>query len=236
MSDSVAGPLLLLPGLLCDEALWAHQSRYLADIADITIGDLTLADSIPSMAAAILAVAPDRFALAGFSTGGYVGLEVMRRSPERVTRLALLDTSARPDNPEKARRRRGLISLSGKGRFRGVSAKLMAELVYPDRADDPALLESVSVMTERMGPEVFVRQQTAVLGRIDSRATLPTITVPTTVICGRQDALTPLSHHEEMAAAISGARLAVIEECGHLAPLERPHAVTALMRTWLLHD
>ncbi len=228
-------PLLLLPGLICDEALWAHQTNHLADIAKVGVGDLTEASSIQGMAAQVLAAAPEQFALAGFSTGGYVSLEIMRQAPERVTRLALLNTSAQPDDADKARKRRGLIALSSKGKFRGVSAKLMAELVFLPRASEPDLVEIVRAMTERMGAEVFVRQQTAVLNRIDSRDILTQIDVPTLVICGREDLLTPLHCHEELAAGVEGARLAVIEQCGHLSPLERPHAVTALLRTWLLH-
>lgn len=233
---SISGSLLLLPGLICDEVLWAHQIRYLSGVAAVSVGDISRGESIAAMAEQVLAAAPDRFALAGFSTGGYVSLEIMRRAPERVTRLALLDTSARPDDADKARQRRGLINQSGKGKFRGMSAKLMEELVFKPRATEPALIETVTAMTQRMGQEVFVRQQIAVLGRPDSRDTLPSIDVPTTVICGRDDVLTPLALHEEMVAGIKGARLAVVEECGHLSPLERPHAVTALLRGWLLYD
>ncbi|MHA1570649.1 MAG: alpha/beta fold hydrolase [Alphaproteobacteria bacterium] len=233
---TIVGPLLLLPGLICDEVLWAHQIQHLSDVAAVSVGDLTQGESIAAMADDVLAVAPERFALAGFSTGGYVSLEIMRRVPERVTRLALLNTSARPDDADKARKRQELIAQSSKGKFRGMSGKLMEELVYLPRAMEPSLLETVSAMTQRMGQAVFVRQQVAVLGRLDSRDTLAAIDVPTMVICGREDALTPLPLHEEMVAGIKGARLAVVEECGHLSPLERPHAVTALLRTWLLHD
>ena len=151
----MAGSLLLLPGLICDEALWGHQLQYLADVATVSVGDLSQGESIAAMADDVLAAAPDRFALAGFSTGGYVGFEIMRRAPERVTRLALLDTSARPDDADKARKRRGLIAQSGKGKFRGMSTKLMEELVFPSRATEPALLETVRAMTQRMGQEVL---------------------------------------------------------------------------------
>jgi len=227
-------PLLLIPGLLCDEALWAHQTEFLSDVADISIADMTRDDSIAAMASRSLAHAPKRFALAGLSMGGYVALEIMRRAPDRVTRLALLDTSARADTPEQTARRRDLIELAEKGRFKGVTPRLLPSLIHPDRQGEQALTDAVMGMAERVGQAAFLRQQNAIMGRPEGRPDLPAIAVPAMVLCGRQDALTPLAVHEEMAAAIPGARMCLVEECGHLSPLERPHAVTALMRDWLL--
>lgn len=229
-------PLLLVPGLLCDSALWAHQSEFLADVAEIFVADTTRDDSIRAMASRALAEAPDRFALSGLSMGGYVALEIMRQAAARVTRLALLDTSARADTPQQTARRRGLIELAEKGRFKGVTPRLLPLLIHPDRQAEEGLASAVINMAERVGQPAFLRQQRAIMGRPDSRPDLPGIAVPTIVLCGRQDALTPLAVHEEMAAVIPGARLCVVEECGHLSPMERPHAVTALMRDWLLRD
>ena len=226
-------PLLLLPGLLCDAALWRAQIADLADLAECSVADLTRHDSVEGMAEAALADAPPRFALAALSMGGYVAHEIMRRAPERVERLALLDTSARADSDEQRARRRGLITLARQGRFRGVTPRLLPLLVHPARLDDEPLVEIVMGMAERIGRDAFLRQQTAILGRPDSRPDLPRIDCPTLVLCGRQDAVTPLEGHEEMAAAIPAARLVVIEECGHLSPLERPAAVSAAMREWL---
>lgn len=225
--------LILLPGLLCDAALWAHQERYLADIADVRIADLTLDDSLEMMAARVLADAPDRFALAGLSMGGYVALAIQRAAPERVGGLALLDTAARPDTKEQATRRRILMQLAQRGQFKGVTPRLLPLLLHPDRVHEPPLAEAVMAMAERVGLDAFLRQQRAITARPDARPGLAEIRVPTMVICGRQDALTPLARSQEMAAAIPGARLAVIEECGHLSSMERPHAVTALLRLWL---
>lgn len=229
-------PLLLLPGLLCDEALWAHQVDFLSDIAEISIADMTRDDSVSAMASRALERAPEQFALAGLSMGGYVALEIMRQAPQRVTRLTLLDTSARSDTPEQTARRRGLIELAEKGRFKGVTPRLLPLLIHPDRQAEEALAGAIMGMAERVGQPAFLRQQKAIMGRPDSRPDLSGIAVPTMVLCGRQDALTPLPMHEEMAAGIPGARLCIVEECGHLSPMERPHAVTALMRDWLLRD
>jgi pimeloyl-ACP methyl ester carboxylesterase len=225
-------PLLLLPGLLCDDALWAHQAAHLGGDGAVTIADLTRDDSLGAMAARVLAAAPPVFDLAGLSMGGYLAFEMLRRAPERVARLCLLDTSARPDTEEQTARRRGLIDLAGRGQFKGVTPRLLPLLVHPDRLGDADLAGPVMAMAERVGPDAFLRQQRAIMARPDSRPGLPGITAPTLVICGRQDALTPLEKSEEMAAAIPAARLAVIEECGHLATMERPQAVTALMRLW----
>lgn len=226
-------PLFLLPGLLCDEALWAHQTRTLADIADITVADMTRDSTVQDMAKRVLAEAPEKFALAGLSMGGYVAQEIMRRAPDRVERLALLDTSANADTPEKTKQRKGFIEQLDLGGFKGVTDKLLPLLIFEDRLKDDDLTAVIKASAANVEADAFVRQQNAVLNRPGGAGNLQNITCPVLVLCGRQDALTPLTLHEEMAAAIPGARLVVIEECGHLAPLERPHAVSAVMRYWL---
>lgn len=226
-------PLVLLPGLLCDWALWRHQTEALGDVAAFTIGDFTDDDSIEAMARSVLIEAPETFALAGLSMGGYVALEIMRLAPERVMRLALLDTMARADTPEKVEHRGGLIELSQRGRFKGVTPRLLPMLIHPDRLGDEELTGTIMEMAERTGKKTFLRQQNAILKRIDSRPHLPTIRCPTLVLCGRQDAITPLEAHQEMADAIPRASLFVIEDCGHLATLEQPKQVNAAMRDWL---
>ena len=226
-------PLVLLPGLLCDETLWAHQAETLADVADVRIADLTLDDSIAAMAARVLAGAPARFALAGLSMGGYVAQEIVRRAPKRVTRLALMATSARGDDAEQTKRRHALLNQLELGDFKGVTTRLLPLLVHLARLDDRALVAVVKRAAEKVGVEAYSRQQRAIMGRPDGRKDLKKIKCPTLVLCGRQDALTPPALHEEMAGAIPKAALVVIEDCGHLSPLERPRTVSALMRYWL---
>ncbi|MCC7428436.1 MAG: alpha/beta fold hydrolase [Alphaproteobacteria bacterium] len=231
---SHAEALLLLPGLLCDAALWEHQRRHLGECAGpISVADLARDDSVAAMAEGVLAQAPARFALAGLSMGGYVAFEIMRRAPDRVSRLALFDTSARPDTPEQTARRRGLMELAEKGQFKGVTPRLLPLLVHPERVADPPLAGAVMAMAERVGQAAFLRQQRAIMGRPDSRPGLEAIRCPTLVVAGRQDALTPPALAEEIAAGIPGARYVPIEDCGHLATMEQPQAATALMRLWL---
>lgn len=225
-------PLLLLPGLLCDQALWAHQARHLADLGPVTVADLTRDDSLGAMAARVLEAAPALFDLAGLSMGGYLAFEIVRRAPERIARLCLVDTSARADTEEQASRRRGLMDLARRGQFKGVTPRLLPLFLHPDRLGEETLTGAVMAMAERVGPDAFLRQQHAIMGRVDSRRGLAAIAAPTLVIVGREDALTPVAAAEEIAAGIPGARLAVIEDCGHLATMERPQAVTALMRLW----
>ena len=146
---------------------------------------------------------------------------------------ALLDTNARADTAAQANTRRELIRLSEIGRFKGVTPRLLPSLIHPSRKDDPSVAEVIMEMAERVGQEAFQRQQTAILGRKDGRADLGAIRVPTVIMCGRQDKITPVALHQEMAEGIAGSRLVVIEEAGHLTPLERPHAVTAVLRYWL---
>jgi pimeloyl-ACP methyl ester carboxylesterase len=231
MTDKI--PLALLPGLLCDDALWQPQIAALSDIADCWVADFTTQDSITGMAESVLAAMPERFALAALSMGGYVALEVMARAPERVSRLALLDTRAQADDPEESRRRRGLIELAEKGQFKGVTPRLLPLFIHEGRLGDEALTGTVTRMAQHVGKDAFIRQQRAIIGRRDHRATLVTIRVPTLVLCGREDALTPLEDHKAMAAGIAGARLTVIEDCGHLSTLERPEDVNRALRAWL---
>ncbi len=224
-------PLVLLPGLLLDERLFAAQIEALADIAAPLPVVLDREDSIDAMAARVLAEAPERFALCGLSMGGYVALGIVRRAPERVTRLALLDTRAEPDDEAGRARRLALIERAEREGLDAVLDDLLPLFVH---ADAFARLEpELRRMAHRIGPEAFVRQQRAIMGRPDQRPHLGAIRCPTLVLCGRQDALTPVACHEAMAAAIPDATLVVLPRCGHLAPLERPELTTPQLRLWL---
>ena len=225
--------LILLPGLLCDTGLWEHQKNTLQDIARVTVADLTRFDCIEAMAESVLAQAPARFALAGLSMGGYIAQEIMRRAPERVSRLALCNTNARADTPEESTRRRILIAQAHTGRFRGVTPRLLPFIIHPGRLDDHSLVQTITAMAERVGREAFIRQQTAIIHRQDGEADLARIACPTLVLCGRQDAIASWQTHAAMAALLPRARLVIIEEAGHLPPLEQPQAVSALFRYWL---
>jgi pimeloyl-ACP methyl ester carboxylesterase len=165
--------------------------------------------------------------------GGYLAQEVMRQAPERVTRLALLDTSARADTLERTALRRGLIELARKGEFKGITPRLLPQWIHPDRLHDQALTREIMAMTQRVGRDAYLRQMQAIMGRPDGRADLPRIAVPTLVLCGREDQSTPLALHEEIAALIPGATLVVVERCGHLSTMERPDEVNAALRRWL---
>jgi pimeloyl-ACP methyl ester carboxylesterase len=226
-------PLVLLPGLLCDAALWQHQAETLSDIAEVSVADLTKADQAGLPAQQVLASAPEEFALAGLSMGGYIALEIMRQAPDRVIRLALLDTSAHPDTQQMMKFRQELINLARIGQFKGVTRRLLPKLIHPDRLADHALVESITNMAERVGRDAFLRQQRLLMNRPDSRHDLALIHCPTVVICGREDGLTPLADSEEMIEKIPRSKLVVIEDCGHLPTMERPRAVSAVLRYWL---
>ena len=230
----VAKPnLLLIPGLLCSPALWTEQVRALNDIADIGVADHTRHASLPEIAEAILAEAPPRFALAGLSMGGYIAYEIIRRAADRVTRLALLDTGARADAPERRPQRLRLIALAEQEGAVRAQQELLPLLIHTDRLRDKPLVDTVLQMAADTGLAAFKRQQTAIMARPDNRALLPTISCPTLVLVGREDALTPPSLAEEIAAGIPGARLEIIPECGHLSSLEQPEAVNRALRIWL---
>ncbi len=229
-------PIVFLPALLCDAEMWESQLRLLSARHPIMVAPTTTAEDIDTIAAQVLDVAPRRFALVGLSMGGYVAQAIMRAAPERVDRLALLNTTARADSEEQATRRRDLIALAGRGQFKGVTPRLLPLIVHRDRLDDAALVDRIMAMAERVGQAAFVRQQTAILGRIDARPFLPAIRCPTLVLCGRQDVLTPPELAREMADLIPNARLAIIEDAGHMTPMERPEAVNAHLEAWLAAD
>ncbi len=227
--------LLLLPGLLCDGHLWRDQVAALSPDWRCIVADLTLDDTLPAMAGRALAALPDgaRFAVCGLSMGGYVALEILRQAAARVDRLALMDTSARADTPEQTRRRQGLLALSQSGMFRGVTPRLLPQLLHPRNLEGPLGAE-VMDMAERVGRDAFHRQQRAIMHRPDSRPLLRSIAVPTLVLVGEQDALTPPELAEEIAAGIPRAVLRRVPDAGHLPSMEEPDLVTGFMRDWLV--
>lgn len=235
----VEDTLILIPGLLCDAAIWAPQAAALAHMAHIRIADHGLNDSLGAMAESIIAQAPAHFAVAGHSMGGRVALEIMRRAADRVTGLALLDTGYLPlANGEPGRRERAerqkLLDISRSEGMRAVGRRwLRIPMVHPERLSDHALIEAILDMFERKTPEQFEAQVRALLQRPDAAALLPGISCPTLVLCGEDDAWALLRAHREMAALIPRSTLVSISACGHMAPMERPESVNDAMYVWL---
>jgi len=227
-------PVVFLAGPLTTDALWTQVIRRLDDRIDPWIADLTADDSIADMARRVLAEAPwQRFALVGHSMGGYVALEIMRNAAERVERLALIDTQARPDTLEAVDRRRALIELARTGRFQEVAERLIPVVFDSVEVVEPELVALHRDMARTVGVEAFLRQQRAIMDRVDSRPSLPAIRCPTLVLCGAHDLLTPLDRHEEMVSAIAGAKLIAVPSAGHFSPLERPYEVGFALANWL---
>lgn len=233
--------LLLLPGLLCDEAVWTHQQRALSAIADSFVPDYKSLDSITAMAEKVLRDAPAQvFALAGHSMGGRVALEVVRMAPQRVSRLALLDTGFEPiaageaGEQERAKRMRLLDIAKAEG-MRAMGKQWAPGMVHPDRVSSP-LFEDILDMIERRTPAEFEAQINALLGRPDAGPVLASLSCPTSLICGRQDAWSPYARHEVMQGMIPTplATLSAVEDSGHMSTMERPDAVSALLAQWLL--
>lgn len=227
--------LILLPGMPLDAALWEHQTRHLGEVAEARVVETSDYDTLSGIARAVIEAAPERFLLAGLSLGGYVAMEVMRQAPERVAKLALIGTNARADTPEQAENRRRAVETAKERGIEPILDAMIPKLLPPDRLADSQLVDAVRAMGRRVGVDGYLRQQAAIMGRPDSLSSLAAVRCPTLVVCGRNDQGSPPALHAEMAEAIPGARLAVIEECGHLSPIERPHAVTALLRDWVLY-
>ncbi len=226
-------PVFILPGLLEDSDCFEHQIARLRQSAPCSVADLTASDSIAGLARDALDQAPGRrFALAAHSMGGYVAFEILRQAPERVERLALLNTNARPDSPESTANRRRLMALAEKD-FPAVIEALMPRLMTAEALADPDKSGTIGAMALAAGKEAFVRQETAIIGRADSRPHLAKIACPTLVVAGREDALMPLELLEEIARGVPGGTLAVIERCGHIPSLEQPEELAELLVSWL---
>jgi pimeloyl-ACP methyl ester carboxylesterase len=226
-------PVVLIPGLLASARLYAAQIPELWRRGPVTIADHTRDASLQAIARRLLAAAPPRFALAGLSMGGYIAFEVVRQAPERVARLALLDTSARADTPEATAMRHAQLALAGAGHLSQVVEQQFVRTVSAAHREDPRLRETNRLMAEDVGPAAFVRQQQAIMERPDSRPTLAAIACRTLVLVGAQDELTPPDRAVEMADGIRGAQLVTVPECGHLSTLEQPGAVSRALLAWL---
>lgn len=226
-------PVVFIPGLMCTARIYRHQVEHLAQSRPVVLANHWSHDSMGAIADSILAVAPERFAVVGTSMGGYVAFEMLRRAPERVERLALLSTSARPDTPERSEGRRKDVAGARKYGMRAGTKALYPKLVHPARHEDPALLSAFIDMAEELGVEAFARQIEAIIGRADSRPGLGNVRIPTLVAAGADDVLIPPENSQEMAAAIPGARLEILPNCGHMGMIETPETYTRLLGEFL---
>ena len=226
-------PILLVPGLVCSPRIFAPVIPHLWRFGPVMVANHIRDDNMGAIARRILAEAPPRFALAGHSMGGYIAFEIMRQAPERVAKLALINTQARPDTAEATTRRQGLIARAGNGEYRAVLDEMFPGLVHPARQGDVVLRQLARDMGDDVGPEAFIRQQTAVIGRLDSRPTLAWIKCPTLVLTGDQDNTIPNALSMEMASGIPGAKLVVLPNCGHLPQVEQTQATTDALTEWL---
>lgn len=231
MSKSL--PLILVPGLICSPRIYAPQIPALWQNGPVILANHIRDNTIAGIAKLILDEAPDEFAIAGHSMGGFISLEVVRQAPQRVKRLALLSTSARPDTPEATERRKGWIAETKAGGYHAVIDKLFSNFVHPSSVKDANLQKIVHDMGDDVGPEAFVHQLEAIMMRADSRPLLPSIKCPTLVLTSDTDNTVPNAFSTELAEGISGAKLVVIPDCGHLPQLEKPEAITTAMLDWL---
>lgn len=225
-------PFLLVPGLNCDGRIYAPATTVLWPHGPVTVANHVDGDGLQGIAANILRDAPPRFALAGFSMGGYLSFEILRQAPARVVRLALIDTNPYADTPESAEIRRRRIEQTRAGKFGLVTEQSFAGLVHPDNAGDSGLYSIHRAMAEAVGPEGYVRHQQAIIDRPDCRSMLGSIGVPTLVVVGEADAISPVSAAREMSQAIARSILAIVPRAGHMAPLENSIVVNRALAEW----
>ena len=227
----------LLPGLVCDAAVWEHARAALAPRVDVHIPQYGELDSLGAMAEKVLAELPGNFAVAGHSMGGRIALEVQRRAPERITGIALLDTGAQSLAPgdagaREAAGRHELLAIARTQGMAAMAARWVQGMVYPPRLAEQPLISGIIDMFARSSAVVFAAQIRALLARPDATSVLDAIRCPALVLCGADDSWAPASRHREMAARIRNATLTVVPECGHMCTLERPDAVTRALLDW----
>ncbi|MDE2470720.1 MAG: alpha/beta hydrolase [Bradyrhizobium sp.] len=226
-------PILLVPGLAGSPRIFMPVMPALWQFGPVMVANHIRDDNMPAIARRILAEAPPRFALAGHSMGGYIAFEIMRQAPERVAKLALINTQATPDAPDVTDRRRELMTRAQNGEYRTVLDELFPGFVHPSRRGNASLRHLVHDMGADVGPEAFVRQQTAVIGRADSRPTLAAIECPTLVLSGDEDNTISNLRSKEMADGIKGAKLVILPHCGHLSLAEQPQPTANTLAEWL---
>ena len=226
-------PLVLLPGSMCDARLFAPQIAAFSAGRSVGVPTLALDDTVGSMAERVLADAPSAFALLGLSLGGIVAMEVARRAPERVARLALLDTNHLPEPSEVAETRAAYVERALAGDLAGVMRHDLKPRYLADGPRKAETLDLCMAMALDLGPDAFARQSRAISTRPDQSATLPGLAMPTLVLCGAEDGLCPPERHRTIAGLMPNARLVTIEGAGHLPVLERPDATNAAIGEWL---
>lgn len=227
-------PVILIGGQLLNSELWTHQVAALRAAGHaVMIADHQQDDTIAQMARRLLDAAPERFALVGFAMGGFVAFEVMRTARERVARMALIGTLARNDGPEQTARRQGYIDLVEGGNFAEVIEERIPMLFSPAMRDNHTLLSIARRMAADTGPATFLRQQHAIMNRVDSRPDLKDMTVPTLLLWGHADGITTRAYQDEMLDRLPNARLEVLPHAGHLSTLEQPDAVNRSLLRWL---
>jgi pimeloyl-ACP methyl ester carboxylesterase len=226
-------PILLVPGLVSSPRIYAPVVPALWRFGPVSVANHIRDDNMGAIARRILAEVPPRFALAGHSMGGYIAFEIVRQAPDRVAKLALINTQARPDTPEATTRRRDMIARAQAGDYHAILDELFPGFVHPSRLGEAGLRQLVHDMGDDIGVEAFVRQQTAILSRADSRPTMAWIKCPTLVLTGDADNTIPNSLSVEMAQGIPGARLTIIPDCGHLPQVEQTQACADALVEWM---
>ncbi len=230
--DVPDAPVVLLPGMLSTADLWDEVAPALAEVATVRLGRIDLDASIAEMAESVLVATPGRFALAGHSLGAIVALEIVRRAPERVTRLALLNSSALAPTEAQLSEWDELAAQAREGSFGELARRFAAANLPAHRRHDAELLARVQDMALRCGPRVLLRQLDAQRSRVDARPDLPAISVPALIISAGEDTVCPPARQEELAAGIPAARLERLDGVGHLSPLEAPDQVARLLADW----
>jgi pimeloyl-ACP methyl ester carboxylesterase len=234
-SQPVRPTIVLMPGLICDAQFWTAR-RALEELAPVVVADFSQDASIQAMAGRVVDSTAGPVIAIGHSMGGRVALEVLRRIPQRVTGLALLNTGIHTRRDGEEAKRAELVRLAYEAGMAALADRWVPPMVDPRRKDDDALLAPMKAMVLRATPEQHERQIRALLERPDPRELLPRITCPTLVMVGRQDQWSPVSQHEEIAALIPGAKLVIIEDAGHMSQMEQPAATTAALVDWVRGD
>ncbi len=225
--------LYLLPGLLCDETVFAPQVAALSDVCEVRVPVFRGLDTFDAMAQRVLEDAPPRFSVAGFSMGGRVAFHLASLALDRIERFCAFDTGVVPASEAELPKRQAVVDLANRDGMEALAAVWLPPMLHESRRNDSAFVKQLTCMILRFTPQEHEKQIRALVKRPDMRPVLPKIACPSLIACGRQDGFSPPSDHEAIVAAMPNAKLMVVDDCGHFLPVEQPDALNNALREWI---
>ena len=228
-------PVVMIPGMMCDERIFAHQIEELGTDTEVYIADISKYSSIQELASDVLENSPPKFFLVGHSMGGIVAMEMCSQEPDRIEKLVIMDSNPKPELEETKLKREPQIRDVVSGNLAQVMKEEMKPNYLADSYKQKDILNTCMEMALTLGPEVFVRQSRALQDRDDQQSTLKDLNIPVLIMCGAEDKLCSLEKHELMHNIINDSKLEVVMDAGHMPTLEQPQKTTEVIKSWLMN-